>query len=296
MSSDRIEVNGRSFDLVCVRRSGVAVYRGDDAYLRLGAATVPEVAMQRRLLAGGFPVAEILEVGEHGGSPYFVEASLGRDTWGDAHEGRIDAGGRVSDQEFWVFGEVMLQWARAQLGGERSPWQSGDLADLLGVARAADHVPEVATAIGAAFEQAVTELSDLPGAHQHDDLHAFNACPGGVIDLEGIGWAAAGYDVATAVLDPSLAEGRWEDGTLVLTWFTEDQVRTYLDRLDEEFLRASAPPPSTLVDAYLMCRAISACSHIPPHETVWNRRRDLLVRLLPFFLETGRLPLGITRW
>ncbi len=295
MFSDRIEVNGRTFDLVCVRRSDVGVYRGDDAYLRIGAATVPELAVQRRLLAGGFPVAEILEVGEHAGSPYFIEASLGPDTWGDVHQGLIDAGGRVSDAEFWVFGDVMLRWARAQLGGVRRPWQSTDLAGLLGVARAVDNLPALAAPIHAAFEQMVTVLSDLPGALQHDDLHAFNTCRGGVIDLEGVGWAVAGYDVATAVLEPSLAEARWDDDLLSLAWFTEDQVGDYLQRLDDEFLRASAPPPSTLVDAYLVGRAISTCSHIPRDEAVWTSRRDTLERLLPSFLEAGSLPLGVTR-
>jgi hypothetical protein len=291
---DRIEVRGRWFDLVCVRRSEVGVYRGEDAYLRIGPATVPEVALQRRLLADGFPVAEILEVGDHAGSPYFIEASLGPDTWGDVHQGRIEAGHRVSDEEFWELGEVMLQWAGAQLHGVRRPWQSRDFAGFLGVTRAVDNVPALAAPMSAAFERVATVLRDLPGAWQHDDLHAFNACRGGVIDLEGVGWAVAGYDVATAVLEPSLAEARWEDDLLSLAWFTEDQVGDYLQRLDEEFLRASAPPPSTLIDAYLVGRAISTCSRIPRDEAVWTRRQDTLERLLTSFLEAGRLPLGIS--
>jgi len=295
MFSDRIEVNGRTFDLVCVRRSEVGVYRGDDAYLRIGSATVPEVALQRRLLADGFPVAEILEVGEHAGSPYFIEASLGPDTWGDLIQEQIDAGGRVSDEEFWVFADVMLRWARAQLGGVRRPWHTTDLAGFLGVARAVDNVPALAAPIRAAFGQVVAVLRDLPGALQHDDLHAFNTCRGGVIDLEGVAWAVAGYDVATAVLEPSLAEARWDDGRLSLAWFTEDQVGDYLQRLDDTFLHASAPPPSALVDAYLVCRAISTCSHIPRDEAVWTGRRDTLERVLAPFLDAGELPLGFSR-
>jgi hypothetical protein len=293
--SERPEVSGRSFELVCVRRSGVAVYRGDDSYLRLGQATVDEVAIQRRMLAEGYPVAQILEVGERGGAAYFVEESLGSDTWGDTHEERLSSGGRVSDQEFWVFGDVMLRWAGAQVRGARQPCQPAVLADFLGVARAADNLPELATPIRAAFERAVLALGELPGALQHDDLHGFNTCARGVIDLEGVGWAVAGYDVATAVLEPSLAESRWEDDRLALSWFTEEQVREYLDRLDDEFLRASAPPPSSYLDAYLMCRAISMCSHVHRDEAVWNGRRHMLTRLLPFFLDAGRLPLGITR-
>lgn len=292
---DRIELSSRSFALVCVRRSGAAVYRGDGTYLRVGPPTVDELALHRRLLAAGYPVAEILEVGEHAGAPYFVEASLGPDTWGDLHEERIAGGHHVTDLEFWELGEVLLRWGRAQVQGPRREWSDSELSDLVGVARAADHVPELATSICAAFEQAVTGLRGLPGAWQHDDLHAFNACAGGVIDVEGVGWAAAGYDVATSVLEPTLAEARWENDALAVAWFTPEQVREFLDRLDDEFFRASAPPPSTLLDALLVCRAISMCSRLHPDPAVGSRRRDTLARMLPGFVESGRLPLAFTR-
>jgi Phosphotransferase enzyme family len=293
--SDRIEVDGQSFELISVRRTGVAVYRGDDAYLRLGPATVAEVATQRRMLAAGFPVAEILAVSEHDGAPYCIERSLGADTWGDLYVERTNAGGRVTDQQFWAYGDVLLRTARAQLRGERRPWEQTALADFLGIALAADHAPALATSIRAAFDRAVRMMQDLPGALQHDDLHPFNTCQEGVIDLEGVAWAVAGYDVVTAVLEPSLAEARWEGDVLTLAWFTEEQVRTYLDRLDEEFVGASAPPPSTVLDAYLTCRAISRCSRLHSADAVNEERRSTLAGVLPSFLDSGRVPLGMTR-
>ena len=39
-----------------------------------------------------------------------------------------------------------------------------------------------------AFDGAVAGLGELPGTLVHGDLHAFNMCSGGVIDLEDIGW------------------------------------------------------------------------------------------------------------
>jgi len=292
---DRIEVGGRWYDLVCVRRTGAAVYRGDGTYLRVGSATLDELVVHRRLLAEGYPVAELLDVGEHAGAPYFVEASLGQDTWGDVHEQRIGAGHRITDREFWALGDVLLRWGHAQVRVERRAWSRHDLVDLLGVHRATEHVPELAAAILTAFDQAVAELADLPGAWQHDDLHAFNACAGGVIDVEGVAWGPAGYDVATAVLEPSISDARWEAGALVLAWFTADQVRDFLGRLDHEFRSAGAPGPSTYLDALLICRAIGICSHLHPDAAVMSRRRDTLARLLPAFLETGHLPLQLER-
>jgi hypothetical protein len=184
----------------------------------------------------------------------------------------------------------MLRCARAQVAGEARPWQRDDLAGLLGLRDAARHLPDLAPSIEAAFARAVSALLELPGALQHDDLHPYNMCEHGVIDLEGVRWAAAGYDVTTAILEPSLAEPRWQDDRLSLTWFTAAQVHDYLAALDVEFRDAPGPPPSMLVDAYLVCRAISRCAHRHPDPSVRRARGDVLARLLPSFLD-GRRPL-----
>jgi len=44
----------------------------------------------------------------------------------------------------------------------------------------------------------MARLDEFPGTLVHGDLHAFNMCAGGVIDLEGSGWGIAGYDALTA--------------------------------------------------------------------------------------------------
>lgn len=288
MSADSIEVRGRVFELVVRRRTGVAVYRGDGAYLRIGDAITPELEVHRRMLAEGYPVPEVLEVGEHGGSPYVIEASVGAATLGDLWEERARSDGTVSDGEYTVFRGLMLRWARAQVAGEARPWQRDDLAGLLGVRDAARHLPDLAPSIEAAFTRAVSDVHDLPGALQHDDLHPYNMCEHGVIDLEGVRWATAGYDVTTAILEPSLAEPRWHDHRLSLTWFTEAQVEDYLAALDVEFRDAPGPPPSMVADAYLICRAISRCAHRHPDPGVREARRDALAGLLPSFLDGVR--------
>lgn len=292
VAAERIEVEGRAFELVAERRTGVAVYRGDGVYLRLGHASVAEVGVQRRLSDQGYPVPTLLGVGEHDGSPYFVEASVGPHTLGDLMDEQAGGGAEIGTELFATFADLLLRWAGAQLTGDRRPWRSADLAGLLGVARVVENEPDLAEPVRASFEQAAGLLRDVPGALQHDDLHAFNMCAGGVIDLEGVAWAAAGYDVTTALFEPALAEGRWQDDRLALAWFTPAQVRGVLARLDDEFAGASAPPPSSLLDAYLVCRALHRCSHVHRDAAVQTARVDMLARLLPPFLDTGRLPLG----
>jgi hypothetical protein len=289
--AERFELDGASFELVCVRRTGVAVFRGNGSYLRLGGSLADELAVQRVMLAQGYPVPQILEVGERDGTPYLVEESVGEQTLGDTWERRAGRA-QPTAEEFAGFRDLMRRQARAQVKVRR-PWKSADLADFLGVRRACENLPLLVAAIEAAFEEAAARLGRLPSTLQHGDLHPFNTCARGVIDLEGAGWAPAGYDVTTAVLDPTLAEGVWERRRLTLAWFTPEQVTTYLGAIDEEFRRASLPLPSRLVDAYLVCRAIAMCSRIHPDHEVWERRQLVLERALRTFLDVGRFPIAL---
>jgi hypothetical protein len=293
---DRLDLDGASFELVCVRRSGVAVYRGDRGYLRLGTAVASELAAHREMLERGYPVADILEVGVHGGSTYFLETSLGTGTIGDACAERGGGSGQLmSSREFSAFRGIMTRWAHAQLTARRRPPSVTELADFLGVTRAVGNVPRLAPGIREAFGRASTSLGGLPATMQHGDLHPFNVCRLGVIDLEGAGWAPAGYDVATAVFEPTLAEANWVDGRLAVAWFSHPQLATYFAALDEEFLRASLPWPSTLLDAHLMCRAIARCSHVHREGVIQSSREDVLERLLSAFLAEGRVPIAWPR-
>ena len=120
---DQVEVDGKRFDLVCRRRTGVAIYRGSGTFLRLGDGVDAELAVHRQMNAWGYPVAEVLAVGELRGCPYYIEVSLGAQTLGDAYAEQLNARGRVEDADFSLFADLMLRLARAQLRAGRGPWR-----------------------------------------------------------------------------------------------------------------------------------------------------------------------------
>ena len=290
--TDRVlRLNGRRYDLVVTRRTGVSVYRGEGVYLRLGHALTPELAVHRQMLHGGFPVADILEVGEHEGEPYLIEKSLGPSTLGDLYAEQVEVRGYVDDQAFAPFLQAMRRHARAQLAGERRRFDAVVLAEFLGVGRAAENVSAQAPRITSAFRRAEKSLRRWPLTLQHADLHPYNTCRGGVIDLEGAGWAVAGYDVLTAVLDPTLAAETFEQGRLRISWFTTRQIRTYLSAVEAEFAHASIASPIPAMDALLLCRTIAICSHRHPHPEVRRKRRGLLAGVLDSYLGDGHVPL-----
>jgi len=287
-----LDIDGLRFSLVCVRWTGVAVYRGEGTYLRLGDAVAGELDVHRQMLRDGHPVAEILGVGELRGSLYYIESDLGEETFGDTCEDRVAQSGSMPREEFEGFLDIMRRHAHAQLTGTQ---RSGDIrvfGEFIGVASAAANNPHLATVVQTAWKEAASVLGDLPSTLQHGDLHVFNTCPGGIIDLEGAGWAPIGYDVATAVLEPTLAEPRWTAGALAIEWFTPDQVRTYFELLDNQFSSANLPAPSTHVHAHLACRAINLCSRLHRNAKTWQARQAMLAGVLPAFVETRQIPLS----
>lgn len=187
LAGEVIELDDRVFELVCVRHSGVAVYRGNGVYLRLGNAASHELELHRQMLDAGYPVADILEVGEHAGSMYYIEASLGPSTLGDEYADGNSDGRPMSGEQFAAFLYVMRQHAHAQLNAPRRPWRPEQFSEFIGVGGAVANNPDLIIAIQAAWAEAAALLGDLPATLQHGDLHPFNTCQQGVIDLEDAG-------------------------------------------------------------------------------------------------------------
>jgi hypothetical protein len=261
-------MNGRDFEQVCVRRSGVAVYHASDAYLRIGAGIEVELATHRRMVEHGFPVAPLLDEGIHDGVPYFVEASLGSSTLGEAFDRERETFGRISESTFAAFNTVAGRHARAQVATSTPDWSSVDFAELIGLEPAAGLVPELATDLRAEWERVDDQLQALPGTLLHFDLHPYNMCAGGVIDLEGAGWGPLGYDVVTASLTPPAVKVTSEEP--VGSWLTTAQLGRHRQTLAEIFEVVGRPTDH--LDALAVCRAVSWCAQRHRDPTVQDAR------------------------
>ncbi len=98
MVTEMLELGGARFERLCVRRTGVAVFRGPGRYLRVGTAVLAELDVHRQMIQLGYPVPDILETGEHDGTPYVIETSMGEPTLGDAGT-RRSGDHEATDQE-----------------------------------------------------------------------------------------------------------------------------------------------------------------------------------------------------
>ena len=289
----RLTLRGRRFDRVCVRRTGVGVYRGDETYLRIGPGLAAELATHREMARRSFPVARLLEHGYLRRLPYYVEESLGSSTLGDIFETEVETRGSVSDASFDSFGDVIAHHALAQARMATARWSVDAFAELIGVAGAAALHPDVAKAVRDAFEDAVARLDHLPGTLLHGDLHSDNTCAGGVIDLEGTGRGVIGYDAVTAVFVPAMCEVEADGTSPPYAGFSTAQLRRYLSRLDGIFGVFGSRPVSAELEALLLCRAISLCSRRHRDPAIWPIRTQLLRSTLDTVRRGGGLA---ARW
>ena len=183
--------------------------------------------------------------------------------------------------------DVVGRYAQAQAAMLTPPGTARDFEQLVDVDRTAAHLPDVGMEVREAFDTAARELDGLPATLTHPDLHAFNMCAGGVIDLEGTGWGVAGYDVVTAVFDPGLCNAG-TGGTPAPVWFSGSDIHSYLAMVDDTFSAAGvAAEPSAYLDEFLLCRAISMCAHVHPQPDVWRGRQRVLNAVLGEFQGGG---------
>ena len=273
-------LGGERFTLVCVRRSGVSVYRGQETYLRIGPGFDSERRLQQAMLDRDYPVPRLLDTGEYDGMPYAVEESLGTTPLDDLFEPRREAGEAIPATDFAVLTDVVQRLARAQVAAaEPSTATSSEamsgFADMIGVRSAASSTGHGARLL-AVFDEAVASLSELPVVLLHGDLHESNLCRGGVIDLEGSGSGPAGYDVTTAVFIPAMSAPMTRPLGPARGWYGEEQVATYLSVVDQAFTAGEFRPASRHLDAFLLCRAIALCAHRHRDDAIWRLRQGVL--------------------
>jgi Phosphotransferase enzyme family len=217
----------------------------------------------------------------HDGLTYFIEESLGAETLGDRFEAALDAGKGITDDGFADFLDVIGRQTHAQLTLRRRPASGREFERLIGVHKTAKRLPDLAERIVDAFHIAVMRLGGFPSTLVHSDLHAFNMCAGGVIDLEGAGWGIAGYDVLTAAYVSDLCD------LANRRWFTTQQLEAHVALVDGAFASHGLTLPSNQIDEFLLCRTIALCSSEHPRLEI-RRCRDHALRTMLARFEAGR--------
>jgi hypothetical protein len=262
-----VNIDGVEYELV-VERPEASVYRATGTFLRIGPRELigPEFTSHRELLRLGFPVPRLLSSGHHAGAFYYIEESAGDVTFGDLFDTEAARDGRISPASFGRFLEVIGDYTQAQLRVASSDEPSLTFTDIVRPEDVATTLPHLANETRGAYQRSVERLSIFPAVLTHGDFHAFNVCPGGVIDFEQITWGYAGYDVIGALVTPELFPPDPDAYR-----FSDTQVAEYRSRVDEIFSTHGYPLPSSYIEEFRICRMMSlvAGRKRPPTVLKW---------------------------
>lgn len=179
------------------------VLKSGDTYARLGpkAAVLDEQVHTASLFERGFPVPRILHSEAHGDDEwYFIEESVGDETFHVQFSKEMQEKGEVSDETFDGYLSLMSRYLDAQVAAKnrttiKASEFIGSLLDESAVLGNYCFFENSAEQYKSAIEKATQELTNVPMGILQFDLNPYNILNNGVIDFELVGYGPIGYDV-----------------------------------------------------------------------------------------------------
>ncbi len=265
----RLFLGGISFQLLGTQRSGAAVYRGENAYLRIGEKTaIAHDLLQHRLMEKHkYPVAPIITEGELGGKGYFIEKSLGSKSFRAIFQEDYLDRSHVADTHFSRFLAVMKKLYGMQIKARTPEWNTSDFAAGVNVTKLSQELPVYREQIETRFVHAVERLKKMPGVLTHGDCNPANVYEKGIIDLEDSFIGPLGYDVVSSIMTIDWSPLTRDFEFHAQYKFTDEQKDSYVKSFSTMNTKVRLPSLSTHYDDLAFCRAIWLCSGM--HE--WPR-------------------------
>ncbi|OWA23487.1 phosphotransferase [Streptomyces sp. CS057] len=275
-----------------------AVYASADGtrYRRTGGPALRnEAAFQQMAATLGYPVPQVLELGETSAGTFFVdEESLGGQSLHEKALASLDGGRELSDQVVDQLADVSSRLLAAQAshpvdGGpdalRRWVEQAGWTANVF------TENPDLDThAARAALARATDELASMPMVWGHLDYGLPNVMPAGVIDWQHHGMVPLGYDVALALEIIPFKGGAKGYAA------TPQQRERYLTVLDAAACATGRPRVSPHQGAFLLVKSLFFLALMRPAAPVqadkhqkWQYRRHLFLKGIDQYERTGNI-------
>lgn len=261
-----IDINGELFDVVKPTRllpGMVLKSKTRDVYARLGPKEsaleeqIHTVSLQER----GFPVATILDSGDYGdGQWYFIEESLGKETFHAQFASEYKQFGAVSDETFARYKAIMQRYIEAQFSGRNrshitaTEFLENVIPDSHIVANYAQCNKDVER-YHEAIAAAATKLANTPMGVLQYDLNPFNILDRGMIDFELVGYGPLGYDTLLVSLWHRWFTSDTTSRYPIAYYLSESQITTISDMVDAAAHTAGVPSPRQYMQEFLLIKS-----------------------------------------
>lgn len=260
-------------------RAAVSVYKNGSSFLRVGTKRhiKRDLAHHKILSSYGFPVPRILSEGKIRSRYYYIERSLGPKHFGSLFAREVRTSGSISPELFNRYLATCQKFAEAQLRTARTKGSLPSFKKGIHLDEIVKEMPTYKARIKNKYKRIEKRLSKLPFVLTHGDFNAFNLYPKGVIDLEDVFYAPAGFDLITNIFHndyfPNKGPYEFHRGFL----FTKQQKTRYVRMMDELYVAHGLPKLSAYVEDFEFCRAIWMVARMHKWPKIQKFRYDLFI-------------------
>lgn len=262
------------------------IYGGNGTFLRIGIpeAIQRELRFNRYLASYGCPTPKVVREGERGCQSFYIEKSVGAFTMLQAFTKDWREKGFVSEQNFSLFLDLTESFAKAQLKTTASD-HFDDFYTGIHVDEAITEFPQLRDRIISAAEKVKGRLSAFPVVLTHGDLTPGNILSNGIIDFEFAFNGYAGYDLAGNVYMTYLfpAAGDYENRRKFQ--FTEQQIDTYLQVVNDIFVKNGLPKVSEYQDDFIFVKMIWSATGLSEEPRFQKWRFRLFEKIMLDYLQ-----------
>ena len=275
----KISLDGRDFTLVREQRSGLSLYKSNDAYLRIGdpLRIAHEIETHRKMEEAGYPVPHLISSGTLEEYAFLIESALGDKTFRVLFEESIHAHGVIVDDLFARFLEITRLYLSAQAKTRVEPDRDA-FAHGVHLEMIVKELPQYQYSLPDKFDRILRKLAAYPYVLSHGDFNAANMFPNGVIDLEDSFPAPFGFDAISAISTLDWFPDSPEYEYYARYRFSASQRVAYFAMCDEVAREAGYPPPSLHADDFGFCRAIWSCVRMDQWPKLQAWRYDKFIK------------------
>jgi aminoglycoside/choline kinase family phosphotransferase len=266
------------------QRHTADIYRSEHTFLRIGD---PELVMRnlrkhQEMEAAGFPVPRIVATGELDGRAYFIEDSLGNETFRQIFDADVAKLGSVSEEHFEQFIDVVRKHLTAQVHAKTKHLEE-DFRAGLRIDALREELPQYAISLDMRFKRVLARLADRPFVLSHGDLGPANMTPLGIIDLEDTFAAPFGFDAVSALVTIDWFPESNDYEYFARYRFSNEQRARYLTACDEVAKQYNVPPISTYFEDFELCRAAWLAVGMDAWPKIQKWRYDKFIKTYLFY-------------
>ncbi len=288
MTPREIKIQGKTYRYVRTReQQNVSVYQSKHAYLRMGSVRTiqSEIGKHNAFLLNGFPVPKITESGWFFDSAYYVEKSFGKEQLSKFFTRDYKKHGEISRAHFNALLSIVGQFARAQLSSATTKKFWEEFFHTIHLAILKKEAPLLAKDLERVCKKIQKEVSHFPFVVSHGDFNVHNIFSQGVIDMEHVTHAPAGYDLVTLIahidMFPSVAKYEYRRQYE----FSEKQKQDYFFFIDTLYAHAGLPHPSLYKKEFQFCRAVWSAARMQRYPKLQAWRFGIVKDFMKYFLD-----------